>query len=605
VAVDEHVGDMAGSELIAMVKKVRPEIGAIILTSSSNPRLQEASQATCGAECVEKTASLDQLVSQIASRLVEKEVGFRGLLDNLELPDILQLLCLRGESKEVRITSDAQQGFIVVDGGQIVHARTQSQQGEAAFYDLFGWKGGGFKLKPMASVPKRTIQAPWESLIMEAGRLLDEQAGEAAEAQRPPVVEESQPVENPKPKAPAAATEQPDGLPGVVVVGTKNETGRINVYDLNAAKSKTSKKPEPKPEEQKRPLRVAAAEVKPSPKPAAKEQKKAPARSRAKTRDRKPAKAKPAKAKPTRKPVQAPLFSADRRQQNVRRAPRKGRGKILQKVAAWVVIVTMSVPIVCLLLLVLPWSSDLPQIEARLRSLLPGEMVSTSLAKSTPAAAPVEPLPMPSEWEDDPSVCRVRVAPLAEFSHSGTVVVLAADVYDALGLAGNPWVELTTPAGIRMGAMALRKDDAFREIYIRRTMAWALEIGRDQKVFVKVAPVQLVNKPDEENELVFTATRSLAPAYCKTPYSVGIGLSVMQEANLTPDSYAIAKGPVGYQSVKIQVMDRGNPNEIWLSPNVRKAIGVDAADDRVTLHPRHPLSRAKEESPPAERLVAR
>jgi hypothetical protein len=265
----------------------------------------------------------------------------------------------------------------------------------------------------------------------------------------------------------------------------------------------------------------------------------------------------------------------------------------------------MSVPIVFLLLLVLPWSADLPQVEARLRSLLPGDMVSTSLAKSTPAVPPVEPLPMPSEWEADPSVCRVRVAPLAEFSHSGTVVVLAADVYDALGLAGNPWVELTTPAGIRMGAMALRKEDAFREIYIRRTMAWALEIGRDQKVFVKVAPVQLVNKPDEENELVFTATRSLAPAYCKTPYSVGIGLSVMQEANLTPDSYAIAKGPVGYQSVKIQVMDRGNPDEIWLSPNVRKAIGVDAADDRVTLHPRHPLSRAQKEPPPAERLVAR
>jgi hypothetical protein len=280
-------------------------------------------------------------------------------------------------------------------------------------------------------------------------------------------------------------------------------------------------------------------------------------------------------------------------------ARRPARSGMLGKVAAWIVIVTMSIPIVCLLVLALPWFINQPQLEAHLSAFIPNEVVATSLARPTTNPAPAEPMPMPSEWENDPSVCAVRVATLDEFSYSGTVVALAGNVFDTLNLAADPWVEITTPAGIRMGAMAVRKNDATSEIYIRRTMAWALEIDRSQKAFVKVAPVQLVSQPTEEGEMAFRTARQLAKAYCESSYSVGIGLSVMQEANLTPGSYAIAKGPSGYQSVKIQVMDRGNPEEIWLSPKVWTAIGINNVSQKVILYPRHPLRHEKRAKAPS------
>jgi hypothetical protein len=234
-------------------------------------------------------------------------------------------------------------------------------------------------------------------------------------------------------------------------------------------------------------------------------------------------------------------------------------------------------------------------------------MSQPNLAKGTSGAIDIAaaPMPMPSEWEADPGVCRVRIAPLKEFNYSGTVVALAEDVFDALGLKQEPWVEITTPAGIRMGAMAVRKSGDQGLVYIRRTMAWALEIGGQSKTFVKVRPVKLVNDVDEGRELVFTATRQLAEPYCESWYAVGIGLRVMEQANLTPGSYAIAKGPSGYQSVKIQVMDRGNPDEIWLSGKVRTAIGVDDTDDKVTLYPRHPLSKKDGATPGDANLVSR
>ena len=91
----------------------------------------------------------------------------------------------------------------------------------------------------------------------------------------------------------------------------------------------------------------------------------------------------------------------------------------------------------------------------------------------------------------------------------------------------------------------------------------------------------------------------MADSYCESWFAVGIGLSAMKEAQLTPGSYAIAKGPEGYQSVRIQVMDRGNPEEIWLSNRVREAIGARADDDKVVLYPRiEPGKAVAADAPP-------
>ena len=48
--------------------------------------------------------------------------GFTGTL-NLELPDLLQMLCLSGSDKTISVVSSCGKGLIWMKGGQICHAQ--------------------------------------------------------------------------------------------------------------------------------------------------------------------------------------------------------------------------------------------------------------------------------------------------------------------------------------------------------------------------------------------------------------------------------------------------------------------------------------------------
>lgn len=596
VASDEHLGDMSGVDLLNRIKMVNSEITAIILTTPGDSSLYHMSKNMGAAHCIVKTTDLEKMVTDIASHLFQEEVGFRGILDNLELPDIIQLLCLRQETKQVRITSDMHSGVIMIENGRVVHARTQSKQGEEAFYDLFAWKGGGFQLQALQKVPKHTIQRPWESLLLEAGQLLDEESHAEEEAAAPtpgpaPALDEQPvamlPAPDPPPEVPAdaektvveerAETEETtdlENMPGVVVVGTRHKGGALDVYDP-AAKSNAD------PEVRLENLWSAKA-----------------------ISGKAPAKAPHTLSKavmPERERKPGPQAAPQRKRDTLAEARRVRRWRSARKAVAGVFIATMLVPVVVMLGLAIPWLWKNTEMEVHLKRVIPKELLLGARAKNdTLAAVAVEPEPMPNEWADEPGVCHLHVVQMKEFARSGNIVAVSRDVFARLALEENPWVELMTPGGLTIGAMAIETIAPPSTVYVRRTMATALNMAEGSPAYVNIRPVELNYDLADRNELAFTATRPLADAYCEYWYAVGIGLTVMQEANLTPGSYAIAKGPSGYQSVQIQVMDRGNPDEIWLGERVRDAIGATDSRDRVVLYPKDPLEAAGNEQASAQ-----
>jgi hypothetical protein len=54
-----------------------------------------------------------------------------------------------------------------------------------------------------------------------------------------------------------------------------------------------------------------------------------------------------------------------------------------------------------------------------------------------------------------------------------------------------------------------------------------------------------------------------------------VSLEALKRIGLTPGSHAVVRGPSGYQSVRVQLVDRGNDQEIWLSQPVRDSIGAE------------------------------
>ncbi|HLP78839.1 MAG TPA: DUF4388 domain-containing protein, partial [Candidatus Paceibacterota bacterium] len=100
--------------------------------------------------------------------------GFRGMLRQVGLTEVLQMECLGRKSSVLEITGRESSGRIYIQDGTILHAEMGETFGEPALFQLLALKGGDFQLRPYSKPPRQTIDGHWESLMMEAARLSDE-----------------------------------------------------------------------------------------------------------------------------------------------------------------------------------------------------------------------------------------------------------------------------------------------------------------------------------------------------------------------------------------------------------------------------------------------
>jgi two-component system chemotaxis response regulator CheB len=93
---------------------------------------------------------------------------------NLSLTDLIQMVCLSRSDIVIRVRSGATDGFICIRKGQVLHAETNTLQGEGAFLEILRWKDGIFEIQSSDSVSSNSIDKPWEHLLLEAMRERDE-----------------------------------------------------------------------------------------------------------------------------------------------------------------------------------------------------------------------------------------------------------------------------------------------------------------------------------------------------------------------------------------------------------------------------------------------
>ena len=173
---------------------------------------------------------------------------------------------------------------------------------------------------------------------------------------------------------------------------------------------------------------------------------------------------------------------------------------------------------------------------------------------------------------------------LPVFSTSAVSVLVSRDVFSALSGSGG-WVELMGPFGARIGARAFAVRSPYRRtIYLRPSMAEALGISADGISRVALRAVRWPSSSPGMADVEFTFIRRLPESYCEHPLVAGLALATLLRYGLRPGMPLLAEGPAGYQSLRIQLMDRGNPAELWLSRLAREALGVTSRWTRVVLH---------------------
>ncbi len=99
---------------------------------------------------------------------------FQGSLEEVKLPDVIQLMSVSAKSGCFVLTRNQVEGRIYLQGGQLVHAVLGKTEGEEAIYTLSVWDSGQFRFLQDEAPAGRTITKPNTKILMEVARRLDE-----------------------------------------------------------------------------------------------------------------------------------------------------------------------------------------------------------------------------------------------------------------------------------------------------------------------------------------------------------------------------------------------------------------------------------------------
>ncbi len=97
-----------------------------------------------------------------------------GNLKDLKLVNIIQINCIERNVARLTVITPEKKGTIYFAEGQIVHAEFNPYLGERAVHEMLGLKDGQFKVENGVKAPAQTINRPWNSVVLEGLRLLDE-----------------------------------------------------------------------------------------------------------------------------------------------------------------------------------------------------------------------------------------------------------------------------------------------------------------------------------------------------------------------------------------------------------------------------------------------
>lgn len=105
--------------------------------------------------------------------------GLRGTISNIDITQLLQMVCVGNTPLMVRAVSEGKEGVFYVKDGHVIHALANQKEGEEAFWEISLWNDAVFDIVPYATndVPC-TISKPWEYLALECARIRDEHAKE-------------------------------------------------------------------------------------------------------------------------------------------------------------------------------------------------------------------------------------------------------------------------------------------------------------------------------------------------------------------------------------------------------------------------------------------
>ncbi|HUD47715.1 MAG TPA: response regulator [Candidatus Baltobacteraceae bacterium] len=183
VVLDIQMPVMDGLQLLTMLKRSRPALPVVVLSGMVTPENRDYALQHGASLILSKldvAAGFDTIYPALEATVETPAEGFKGIMHEVGLTELLQLECLARKSSVLEIKGPNADGRVYISEGAIIHAEVGGIFGEKALARLYGLKGGEFRLAPFTQPSRQTIDGHWEGLLLEAAQLCDEAAGQPA-----------------------------------------------------------------------------------------------------------------------------------------------------------------------------------------------------------------------------------------------------------------------------------------------------------------------------------------------------------------------------------------------------------------------------------------
>jgi DNA-binding NarL/FixJ family response regulator len=187
--LDIRLPDGCGTDLLPNIIHKNPSAGVVIVTSASLPKHRDSALKYGVLHYMEKPID-PRVLGSLAREYRLAAFGLKGASDTsfsaslrrMTATDIIQLKCLARATVVLDFTlRDHRHGRLYFEEGEVVHAevgahpKNDAKEGMDALREIVGWRGGNVEELNLPTY-RRTIQAPWQELLLNVVQWLDEES---------------------------------------------------------------------------------------------------------------------------------------------------------------------------------------------------------------------------------------------------------------------------------------------------------------------------------------------------------------------------------------------------------------------------------------------
>ena len=174
VVTDLKMPHMDGFALLAHIMEQYPDIPVIIITAYSTPKMEQLASEGGAVGYIEKPFMIDNLAQKIMGSLRKESEG--GTLHSVSSGMFLQLIEMEQKTCTIRLIDklSEKQGVLMFKNGEMLDARSNGLQGEAAAHEIFSWDETTISIQNSCSLNKKKIKGDLQAILLEAMRLKDE-----------------------------------------------------------------------------------------------------------------------------------------------------------------------------------------------------------------------------------------------------------------------------------------------------------------------------------------------------------------------------------------------------------------------------------------------